>query len=251
MRMGKRGIAIINVRYMNIHMRKRNRMKGCLQGPFKGFISSLATTYDLFHLGIRISVIAFFLSSVTSVAEEAVEEPTAEETSSGERLLVPVPEGWEKSFHDREGRIAIANYLPVGLDQDQSDEMISAQIMFGLTGVEPAQILGRVADEAEKKCGEFDARPMAFDEGGTYTSLGILVLCGSNADTDRGELVLVRAIAGSDNFYLVQKIWKTPVYSLSTESPISLDERKKWLDYLTSINVCDLSKNTCPETAGE
>ena len=251
MRTGKRGIAIISFQYMNNTMRKRNRTKGCLQGPFKDFISSLTPTNDLFHLGLRISVIAFIVSGATTLAEEAVEEPAAEKTSSGERLLVPVPEGWEKSFHDREGRIAIANYLPIGLDQDQSNEMISAQIMFGLTDVAPEQILGRVADEAEKKCEEFDARPMIFDEGGTYTSLGILVLCGSNADTDRGELVLVRAIAGKHNFYMVQKIWKTPIYSLSTDSPVSLDERKKWLEYLTSINVCDLSQNTCPETVGE
>ena len=203
----------------------------------------LTTTFEMFRSAIRISVITLVVLSAATAAED--------EPASGERLLIPVPEGWEKGFHEREGKIARADYLPIGQSQDEANEMLSAQIMFGLKGVKPEQILGRLADEAQKRCETFNAQPTQHDEDATYASLGIMVMCGSNSDSGAGEVILVRGIAGNDNFYLVQKIWKTPVYDLSSDLPVSFDERKKWLDYLASINVCDLSKNTCPESAQE
>ena len=209
--------------------------------------TKLTNTFEMFRLSIRFSVIAITLLSATAIAQDAAED----EPASGERLLVTVPDGWEKGFHDREGKIARADYLPVGQNQDEAKEMLSAQIMFGLTGVKPEQMLGRLADEAQKRCDRFNAQPTQIGEGSAYASLGIMVMCGSNSNSGTGEVILVRAIAGNDNFYLVQKIWKTPIYDLSGDLPVSFDERKKWLDYLASINVCDLSKNTCPESAQE
>lgn len=224
MRMRKRDFAVDDYRNMNRY-------------------TKLITTLEMFRLGIRISAIAIILMGATAAAED--------KPASGERLLVTVPEGWEKGFHDREGMLARADYLPVGQDQDEAKEMLSAQIMFGLTGTKPEQILGRLADEAQKRCQIFDAQPMQMGEDVAYDSLGIMVLCGKNSGSGTGELILVRAIAGNDNFYLVQKIWKTLTYELSSDIPVSFDERKKWLDYLASIKVCDLKKNTCPESAQE
>ncbi len=193
----------------------------------------------MFRIGIRISSIALMVLSTITAAED--------EPASGERLLVPIPDGWEKSFHDREGQIGRADYLPIGQNSVESDEMISAQIMYGLTEVKPEQVLGRLADEAEKACEAFDAQPLQMGDDSTYASLGIMVMCGSNSNTSRGELILVRAIAGRHNFYLVQKIWKTSAYGVTTDIPVPFDERKRWLDFLASISVCDLTRKNCPD----
>ena len=172
----------------------------------------------------------------------------AEDFKSGERLLIPVPDGWEKVFHQRIDNVAQAEYVPDDQSRETSDEMLTAQILFGRAQVLPDTVLLRVADGASKNCEPFEVRPLEFDNKAVYPTLGMVVLCGTNTRTGQGELVFVRAIGGSHNLYIVQKIWHTPPFDITTELPVPLADRQIWLEYLTSIDVCDLDLKNCPES---
>ena len=165
--------------------------------------------------------------------------------------MIPVPDGREKVYHKRVKDVAQAEYVPESQSRDIWDEMITAQILFGRAKVLPDKVLLSVADGASKRCEPFEVRPLEFDNKAVYRTLGIVVLCGFNTRTGQGELVFVRAIGGTYNFYIGQKIWRTPEFDISTELPVPLAERQTWLEYLTSIDVCDLDLGNCPESVKE
>ncbi|MGE4617957.1 MAG: hypothetical protein AAEJ43_13185 [Gammaproteobacteria bacterium] len=187
----------------------------------------------------RLAPVALIIACTTAAAEDS---------TSGERLLIPVPDGWEKVFHERIENVAQAEYVPEDQSRETSDEMITAQIGFGRANVLPDKVLLSVAGGASKRCDPFEVRPLEFDKKAVYPTLGIVMLCGSNTHTGQGELIFIRAIGGSHNFYIVRKIWHTPPFEITDELPVPLADRQIWLDYLTSIDVCDLDLKNCPES---
>ena len=184
-----------------------------------------------------LALVMFFVFSPALLGDEGTEK---------ERLLIPLPDGWEKINEQSDENVRSAYYLPEGIDANETEEILAAQIIFGRADRKPEQILGVLADEAEKQCDEFDAKAVPVEGNQDYATLAIMVLCGWNTTSQTGEVTLVRAITGKHNLYLIQKIWKTHQYSLTDEVPVSFDKRKTWREWLGSVDISQSDANNCP-----
>lgn len=169
----------------------------------------------------------------------------AEDTSGGERLLFIMPDGWQEYASDRLDNISTTEYVPEGQDSEEWDEMLTIQIMIALTELTPEQVLVAIAHRAKNFCESFDVQPIQLGGVGDYPTVAMMMLCGKNKQVDRGEFMLLRGIAGKDNFYILQKSWRTPEYQISDAPPVPLEERKFWLGYLSYLRVCDDRKEKC------
>lgn len=164
----------------------------------------------------------------------------------GELLLFVVPEKWTEYLKETVEGISTTEYVPEGQDHEDWHEMLTFQIMHAVNELTAEQILSAIAHRAKSYCEGFDVQPIQLAGVGDYPSVAIMMLCGRNKQTGRGEFMLIRGIEGEDNFYILQKSWRVPVYDVTETTPIELEDRRFWLGYLSYLRVCDTRKESCP-----
>jgi len=175
----------------------------------------------------------------------------AEEPFGSEQLLFVEPESWVQLYADREGNLSTTEYVPKGQTEDDWKEMLSVQIAVDTPDADPNEMLTRAALFLAKSCPDYRLQPIELGGVGDYPTLALMLMCGKNSESGRGEFTILRAIAGKQNFYLLQKIWRGTPYKASDDPPVSLDERKLWLGYLAFQTVCDQAAGTCPANVAE
>lgn len=182
----------------------------------------------------------FVLAALLLAASFAA--PAADE----ERLLFVMPDKWQEYLSESVEGISTTEYVPEGQDNEDWHEMLTVQIMLAVNKLTAEQILSAIAHRAKKYCEGFDIQPIQLGGVGEYPSVAMMMLCGRNKQTGRGEFMLIRGIEGEDNFYILQKSWRVPVYDVTETTPIDLEDRRFWLGYLSYLRVCDTRKETCP-----
>lgn len=173
----------------------------------------------------------------------------AQETAlpGNEQLLFVEPKGWHPVYIDREGNLSTTEYAPPGQTGTDWRELISVQILLDTPDADPDQLLSRAAQHLGRSCAGFDVQPIELGGVGNYPTLGLMLLCGRNSDSGKGELTLMRGIAGHENFYILQKVWRVPPYAVDAATPpVPLEERKAWMGFLAYLGVCDFAAGTCP-----
>ncbi|MCB1747993.1 MAG: hypothetical protein H6977_13205 [Gammaproteobacteria bacterium] len=163
-----------------------------------------------------------------------------------EQLLFAEPDGWHEVYGDLDENLATTEYVPEGQDGDDWREMLTVQILLGEANADPDTMLSRIAVHLGKQCPEFDVQPVELGGVDAHPTLAVIMRCGRNPESGRGDFILLRGIAGEQNFYLLQKAWQVEPYALDGPSPVSLDERKLWLGFLAYQRICDPAREQCP-----
>jgi hypothetical protein len=187
---------------------------------------------------LRLLLPAALLGIAIAIAASAAEQ--------SEQLLFAEPDGWHEVYDGLEQNLATSEYVPDGQDGENWREMLTVQVVVGEADADPEAMLSRIAAHLAKQCPDFDVQPIELGGVGEYPTLAVIMRCGRNPDTGTGEFILLRGIAGKENFYLLQKSWRFEPYALDGPSPVSLDERKLWLGFLAYLRVCDPDREECP-----
>lgn len=179
----------------------------------------------------------------------AVNVAVAQEDSDdgGEQLLFVQPKGWHEVYADAEANLSTTEYVPVAQSADDWEEMLTVQVVVGLKDADPEVLLSNVAEHLEGECAEFDLKPIELAGVGDYPTLGVMIMCGRKKASVHGEFTLLRGIAGKENFYLLQKSWRTDQFNPAEDTPVELDDRKFWLGYLAYLTICDPALKNCPK----
>ena len=114
-----------------------------------------------------------------------------------------------------------------------------------MANANPETVLANVAVHLAEECRDYDAKPIEIAGAGAHPNLGMLLTCGLHTESNKGEVSLLRGIAGTENFFLLRKTWRTSEFSVQDDPPVSLEERKFWLGYLAYLRLCDPLAEDC------
>lgn len=196
---------------------------------------------------IRFYITPLFLFVAVAIAQPALSELDNDDDSE-EQLLFILPEGWKEEFTDRTESLSTTEYIPEGQNDTDWEEMLTVQILLNKPSADPVKMMSGITRYLSQDCSAFDYKPI--DIGGidnNYPSLAVLALCGEKKDENSGYISLLRGISGKQNYFLLQKTWKTKLFDTQQKSPINLEQRKFWLGYLSYLRICSKGQGDCPK----
>jgi hypothetical protein len=155
-----------------------------------------------------------------------------------ENLLVQIPPGYKVGYRVERGAMVMNEMVPDGQTVNNWTEMVTVQVFHGLKA-EPQKFRDTLQSRWVAACpGGSGAAVTSGTENG-YPALVWRLDCPNNPQTGQPEMTWFKAIAGNDNFYLVQKAFKFKP---------SQDQIDRWMTYLKSVAVCDtrIAGRACP-----
>ncbi len=174
------------------------------------------------------------------------------EKPEGEQLLFATPPGWHEAYADRVDNLSTTEYVPDGETVDDWQEMLTVQVLVDKPKADPDAILSAAVKHLYSECETYAAQPIELGGVGDYPTLGVMSMCGSSKEDSDGRFILLRGIAGDENFYLLQKAWRTEPFNPDEEEPpVDLDQRKFWLGFLAFLRVCNPGAGNCPKAPSE
>lgn len=156
----------------------------------------------------------------------------------GENLLVSLPDGYKIDFQKKQGNVQITEMVPKAESVNGWTEMVTVQVFNGLKAT-PEQFRDRITALWSKSCPGAESAPIASAVENGYPMTMWLSSCPLNKDSGKPEFTFMKAIAGKDSFYVVQKAFKaTP----------SKEQTATWTQYLKKVGVCDtrVAARACP-----
>lgn len=158
-----------------------------------------------------------------------------------ENLLVAMPDGYKVGFQDKNGNQQITEMVPRGQSVKDWTEMVTVQIFFGMTNVTPAAYKQRLEKLWAENCKGAESSPVGQGSERGYPVVVWLQVCPLNKGTGKSEVTLLKAIAGKDSFYVVQKAFR-----FQPDKP----QVEQWSRYLRGVSVCDsrVPERACPQT---
>lgn len=167
-----------------------------------------------------------------------VAAPAAALAFEGENLLVSLPDGYKVDFQKRQGNAQITEMVPKAETVQSWTEMLTVQVFHGLKST-PEQFRNRIAALWRRSCPGAESAPIMSAVESGYPVTMWLSACPLNKDTGKPEMTFMKAIAGKDSFYVVQKAFKfTP----------SKEQTASWTQFLKKVAVCDTraAERACP-----
>ena len=157
-----------------------------------------------------------------------------------ENLLVAVPPGYKIDFQDKKPNSLMNEMVPTAQTVNDWTEMVTVQIFYNMKAT-PEQFVAKMAAGWTQACPGASSSAIASGPENGYPAGVWLLNCPKNPTTGKPEITWVKAMAGNDSFYVVQKAFK---YAPSK------DEVVQWMKYLRAIAVCDsrLPDRACPQT---
>ncbi|MCW5691543.1 MAG: hypothetical protein KIT48_04195 [Pseudolabrys sp.] len=156
----------------------------------------------------------------------------------GENLLVSMPDGYKVDFQKRQGNTQITEMVPKAESVNAWTEMVTVQVFHQLKA-KPEEFRDRIIGLWRKSCPEAESAPIMSAAENGYAVTMWLSSCPHNKETGKPEFTFMKAIAGKDSFYVVQKAFK--------QTP-SKEQTAIWTQYLKKVGVCDtrLPDRACP-----
>jgi hypothetical protein len=158
-----------------------------------------------------------------------------------ENLLVTMPDGYIVGFQDKNARQQMTEMVPRGQSVKDWTDMVTVQIFFRMTNVTPEAYKQRLEKLWAENCKGAESSPIGQGEERGYPVIVWLQVCPLNKDTGKPEITLLKAIAGKDSFYVVQKAFR-----FQPDKP----QVEQWSRYLRGVSVCDsrVPERACPKT---
>lgn len=171
---------------------------------------------------------------------EGEEAKSTQIYSPGENLVYPVPDGWQTGYDKKNEMHWMTGLIPGAQQLESWRDMLSIQVIYGATHKNPAQFIAGMATSAEKVCPGSKGKVLEEGEQDGYQYLIWFHDCQENPNTRQMEVSLLKATLGSDNFYVVQRAWR----SQPSDSDLA-----EWTAYLNSTSICDTRFDSvaCPK----
>lgn len=158
-----------------------------------------------------------------------------------ENLLVTMPDGYIVGFQDKNANQQMTEMVPRGQSVKDWTDMVTVQIFFNMTNVTPEAYKQRLEKLWVENCKGAQSSPIGQGEERGLPVIVWLQVCPRNKDTGKSEVTLLKAIAGKDSFYVVQKAFR-----FQPDKP----QVEQWSRYLRNVSVCDsrVPERACPKT---
>jgi hypothetical protein len=157
-----------------------------------------------------------------------------------ENILVSLPGGYKVDFQKRQGNLLMTEMVPEGESVQNWTEMITTQIFSGGVPQRTPEAFSRALGYLwMQSCQGAGVQHIRKGTENGYPFAFWMQTCPKNPMTGKPENAFLKAIQGSDSFYLVQKAWK---YTPSEEDIVT------WTRFMSAVRVCDsrIEGRECP-----
>ncbi|WP_324900326.1 hypothetical protein [Noviherbaspirillum sp.] len=136
----------------------------------------------------------------------------------------------------------ITEMIPQNEALDTWTEMLTTQVFLGLKNATPQQFRDLMQKQWLASCKGGESASIAEGHENGYPFAVWIQACPANRKTGKPEKTWLKAIKGTDSFYIVQKAFRFDP---------SAEQITKWVQYLKSVQVCDtrLEGSPCPDLA--
>lgn len=174
-------------------------------------------------------------------------ERVAPET--GEILIGSAPPGWMEAGGLNQGRLRIAEFAnPATLTPDLVDTArFESQATLPLP--DPIEFVLGASAEFASRCQGFEDHPVFAGYENGYPTAVRLMFCRRHGDPSRGEVRMLKAIQGKEQFYIVSRSRVTAPLEPDV-IPLDATEMATWSEWFGDISLCDtrLPAHPCPAT---
>ncbi|MEO5375800.1 MAG: hypothetical protein H7840_16300 [Alphaproteobacteria bacterium] len=183
--------------------------------------------------------------AVASLSVQAAEAPR-----TGEGLEVAVPPGWVRLDYKSSAETEELYLVPPDQNSPDWRDMVVFTEYKGMTGANPRQVLEGSLADAARGCPGLQAQPIQEGLVNGYPAAFLTVACPGEPRTGKGEVNLVKVVAGNRNLYLVQRTWRTPPFDRD-RPPVSSASIDVWVKYLGHLKPCDAGDPKHPCVTGK
>jgi hypothetical protein len=185
----------------------------------------------MFHTRVILIVVALLCPAIFTYASEV-------SFRLGENFLVPVIKGWKLSATDNQNNVITSEFVPSGEITPGWSELMTLQIFIAKRDLAPKDFALRIIAAFGKRCEFYDGGKPFLKRINGYLSAQVVLSCGRNIISGKGTLTLIRAIAGRENLYVVQREAHGDPFK-DGRTPIPISKLKDWERFLNAVLVCD------------
>jgi hypothetical protein len=145
-----------------------------------------------------------------------------------------VPEGFEPGFKDSKNGASIHEFVLSGETVHNWTQIITVTRKEGGINVSLQSYFAGFKQRIVKGCPGADVRLVVDKSKSEFPFVGIMMDCPPASGRPQGEIALIQAMNGEDDFFTVQKAWhyKKPSPKLQTEM-------KAFIDILNTVRPCN------------
>jgi len=170
----------------------------------------------------------------------------------GERLLADIPPGWERIYQMDTGRARLSDFAPTGETQtDWTTRLSFESFDASEINTDPIDLLLAEAEADMKKCNFVQHFNIHSGYENNYETSVRLIMCGENAFSGKGEVKLVKMIAGNDYVYSIRMARRLAPFTVN-QPDVAKHDIASWSAYFSRISLCDdTDAHPCPESSAE
>ncbi|MEM7220436.1 MAG: hypothetical protein AAF515_18900 [Pseudomonadota bacterium] len=165
----------------------------------------------------------------------------------GETLLLTPPPAWLRTREEANDNFRLVEYLPAGHTEADWEERLTVESNALQPLPDPIEFLSELGANDERNCTFAKSQNVyaGFENG--YPSAVQLYTCREDRETGRGRVQLIKAIAGREHFYVIERTRRSA--PLATDAaPLSNQDMAAWSLYFRSVKLCDseAADHPCP-----
>lgn len=145
-----------------------------------------------------------------------------------EQLRFYVPKGFKVAYKNTDKSQSILEMIEKSESLENWTRMITIQTFKDGKDYQPEKFILGMASLAKKRCGNVQVVPVKTGNQNGYTFAQKIILCNPNKQTNKSELINIKAIKGNDLFYVAQ---------VANRVNIDRNEMRKWGIYLRNTVV--------------
>lgn len=153
----------------------------------------------------------------------------AETTPKGtEQLRFHIPKGFKVAYKNENKSQSILEIIQKSESLENWTRMITIQTFKDGKDHQPEKFILSIANLAKKQCGNVQVVPVKTSVQNGYPFVQKIILCNPNKQTNKSELMNIKAIKGNNLFYVAQ---------VANRVNIDRNEMRKWGMYLRNTVV--------------
>ncbi|MFU8814546.1 MAG: hypothetical protein ACNA7W_04310 [Pseudomonadales bacterium] len=168
--------------------------------------------------------------------------------SEGELLLAAAPAEWLETASMATPALRMAEYAPP--DESANDiERVTFEAQAGKPLPDPIEFVTALTADLATGCKAFEQLNVHSGLENGYPTSVRLLMCSPSETSPHGQVVMVKAIQGNEQFYVVTRRRLLAAAAPHT-APLSAEAMAEWSLYLKGIRLCDTrsDQHPCPES---
>jgi hypothetical protein len=157
--------------------------------------------------------------------------------ATGENLLVALPSGYKVAGETKQGDKIMTLMIPEAQSIEQWQELVTTLVFLGAKDADIAQFSANMQSQWLGTCKGGAVAPV---RNGKENGMAFVIWVQVCPHDRAAEYTYVKALAGRDGVYVVQKAAKFPP---------TKQYAARWMQYLRGVSVCDtrLPNRPCPK----